>query len=259
MREIQITVSPNDIAYADPGTILGRAGEQSATRVLFDVSAWGEVGPYSVAGQNADGVAWILEPILTAADGIVTVDMPDAMVAKAGMARLEIRAETVGRRRKAAAIMLPVADGLTAGAAPADAAPAWIDGLSQAAAALGGQIETGTELYTDMEAARDRAEEYAGLAAQDRAGAQEAAQATGEDRQATEAAEERARGHADRAEEAADDAHGWAVVAENGIKVASFEIDENGDLIQHMPDGESNLEFALNDAGELEVTIHGYD
>ena len=49
------------------------------------------------------------------------------------------------------------------------------------------------------------------------------------------------------------------MIAENGIKVASFEIDENGDLIQHMPDGESNLEFALNDAGELEVTIHGYD
>lgn len=165
MREIQITVSPNDIAYATPGAILGRAGEQGATRVLFDVSAW-EDGPYSVAGQNAAGVAWILEPTLTANDGVVTVDMPDAMVGTAGMARIEIRAETGGRICKAASIMLPVTDALTEGAAPA-ADPAWIDVLSQAAVALGGQIETGAELYAEMEAARDRAEEYAGYADED--------------------------------------------------------------------------------------------
>lgn len=236
MREIQITVSPNDIAYAAPGTILGRAGEQSATRVLFDVSAW-EDGPYSVAGQNAAGVAWILEPTLTATDGIVTIDMPDAMVGTAGMARLEIRAETGGRICKAASIMLPVTDALTEGAAPA-ADPAWIDVLSQAAVALGGQIETGAELYADMQAARDRAEEYAGYAAEDRADAQEAAA---------------------RASERADDAEGWAKYAETGIKVVTFEVNEAGDLLQHMPDGQTNLLFALNDSGELEVTINGND
>ena len=75
--------------------------------------------------------------------------------------------------------------------------------------------------------------------------------------QGVEADRDATHGYMVRAEDAAEGAEAWANIAERGLAVVSFEVDENGDLIQNMPDGQSGVSFVLNAAGELEVTING--
>lgn len=194
MRTIKLAINPRGYIVAPSGERLGRAGEIGASRIEFDVSGWTEntIATYSVAGKNAAGVAWILESGLIATDGIVSLDVPDAMVAVDGYATVEIRGEASGAIIKTAGITLYVEPALTTGTAPDGADPAWIDRLAQAGATLGEEISAGAELRDEMQ----------GLADQVR-----------DDAQGVEADRDATHGYMERAEAAADEAEAQAVGA----------------------------------------------
>lgn len=163
MRTIKLAVNPRGYIIAPSGERLGRAGEIGASRIEFDVSGWAEntIATYSIAGKNAAGLAWVLESGLTATDGIVSLDVPDALVSMDGYATVEIRGEASGAIIKTAGITLYVEPALTTGTAPTGAEPAWIDRLSQAGVALGEQIAGGGALRDEMQGLADQVDKDA--------------------------------------------------------------------------------------------------
>lgn len=138
MRTIPLTVNAKG-NISTGASILGRAGESTgASVVAVNVSAWTENAgsAYNVNGKNAAGVCWPLEVGLTATDGVITFDVPAAMLATAGYAEIEIVGDV-----KSASITLEVAASLTTGTAPEGADPAWIDRVALAAAGVAGSAD----------------------------------------------------------------------------------------------------------------------
>lgn len=226
MREIRLTVARQGRIAAPEGAILGRGGELAASCLAIDVSAWAEgaVGVYSIAAARPDGPTWVIAAGLTPRDGVLEAVLPDALLAAPGWARIEVRGETSGALVKSASVMLPVREALLAGDEPSGVDPLWIDQLTQAGAALGERIAAGDALLSEMRALRQQA-------------ADEAAQLA----------------------EGVEKARGWAEIAEQGIRVAGFSVDANGELIQRMPEDGANVSFAISEGGDLEVSIHDGD
>lgn len=67
MREITITVGPTDMAYADPGTILGRAGEQGAPDTAFSDTYNDRVEFEALGRSKQDGTPTPENPVPTIA------------------------------------------------------------------------------------------------------------------------------------------------------------------------------------------------
>lgn len=77
MREIKIIVGPNDTAYAAPGVILGRAGEQSAPDMAFS-DTYNDRVEFEALGRSKQ-------------DGTPTPENPVPTIASAGEMRVEGR------------------------------------------------------------------------------------------------------------------------------------------------------------------------
>jgi hypothetical protein len=230
MRDITIKVM--DSAIYAPNIAIGRRGENLATRLLIDVSAWqgvaGTDALYTLILRRADGVAW---PVLTAAtpeSGIIAYVLAAADTAVAGLTQWELQALHSEVVVKSASWRMHVADAIAAGDPPEDFEATWLDQIAANAAAA--------------EAAQTAAEEAQGEA-------QANADATAADRLAVAQDKATTAGYRDQAEAAAE-------IAQNGLHVVELYVDDEGYLVQVIPDDGTNIIFSVDDEGYLEVSIN---